>query len=43
MPAPAHTLYASTKSVSRVLYQALSIEHPQITFTQVLPPPLKAF
>ncbi|KAJ2937080.1 hypothetical protein H1R20_g3, partial [Candolleomyces eurysporus] len=37
IPAPTRTLYASTKSASLVLYQALSIEHPQITFTHVLP------
>ncbi|KAG6885236.1 hypothetical protein C0993_004530 [Termitomyces sp. T159_Od127] len=37
IPPPTRTLYASTKAASLVLYQALSIEHPSITFTCVLP------
>ncbi|KAG6824186.1 hypothetical protein H0H92_007744 [Tricholoma furcatifolium] len=37
IPAPTRTLYASTKAASLVLYQALSIEHPSIAFTCVLP------
>ncbi|KAF8880902.1 hypothetical protein CPB84DRAFT_1792194 [Gymnopilus junonius] len=37
VPAPTRTLYASTKSASLVLYQALSIEHPDITFTCFMP------
>ncbi|KAL0950603.1 hypothetical protein HGRIS_007395 [Hohenbuehelia grisea] len=37
IPAPTRTIYASTKAASLVLYQALSIEHPDITFTSVLP------
>jgi short-subunit dehydrogenase len=30
-------LYASTKSTSLLLYQALAIEHPSIAFTLFLP------
>jgi short-subunit dehydrogenase len=37
IPPPTRTLYASTKAASLVLYQALSIEHPNITFTFFLP------
>lgn len=37
IPAPTRSLYASSKSASLVLYQSLSIEHPQISFTFVLP------
>ncbi|KIJ58934.1 hypothetical protein HYDPIDRAFT_44260 [Hydnomerulius pinastri MD-312] len=37
IPAPTRTLYASTKSASLLLYQALAIEHPSIAFTFVLP------
>ncbi|KAF6758806.1 hypothetical protein DFP72DRAFT_161077 [Ephemerocybe angulata] len=37
IPAPTRTLYASTKAASLVLYQALSIEHPQIAFTHIMP------
>ncbi|KAG6840332.1 hypothetical protein C0991_007414 [Blastosporella zonata] len=37
IPAPTRTIYASTKAASLVLYQALSIEHPSIAFTCVLP------
>ncbi|KAH6884311.1 hypothetical protein BKA70DRAFT_1410946 [Coprinopsis sp. MPI-PUGE-AT-0042] len=37
IPAPTRTLYASTKSASLLLYQALSIEHPNITFSHILP------
>ncbi|PPR06550.1 hypothetical protein CVT26_000728 [Gymnopilus dilepis] len=37
IPAPTRTLYASTKAASLLLYQALSIEHPNITFTCVMP------
>ncbi|KIJ14849.1 hypothetical protein PAXINDRAFT_115601 [Paxillus involutus ATCC 200175] len=37
IPAPTRTLYASTKSASLLLYQALSIEHPSIAFTFILP------
>jgi len=37
IPAPTRTIYASTKSSSLLLYQALSIEHPNITFTSVMP------
>ncbi|KAG6916969.1 hypothetical protein DXG01_004397 [Tephrocybe rancida] len=37
IPAPTRTLYASTKAASLVLYQALSIEHPSISFTAFLP------
>ncbi|CAK5279649.1 unnamed protein product [Mycena citricolor] len=37
IPAPTRSLYASTKSASLLLYQALSIEHPRIAFTRLLP------
>ncbi|KAF8959804.1 hypothetical protein BDZ97DRAFT_1666623 [Flammula alnicola] len=37
IPAPTRTLYASTKASSLVLYQALSIEHPNIAFTSFMP------
>ena len=37
IPAPTRTLYASTKAASLVLYQALSIEHPKISFTVCMP------
>lgn len=36
-PAPTRALYGATKSASLVLYQSLAIEHPDITFTCVLP------
>ncbi|KAG1852445.1 hypothetical protein DFJ58DRAFT_791043 [Suillus subalutaceus] len=37
IPAPTRTLYASTKSASLVLFQALAIEHPRISFISFLP------
>ncbi|PPR00444.1 hypothetical protein CVT24_004505 [Panaeolus cyanescens] len=37
IPAPTRTLYAATKSASLLLYQALSIEHPNVTITNVVP------
>ncbi|KAG1865642.1 hypothetical protein C8R48DRAFT_772638 [Suillus tomentosus] len=37
IPAPTRTLYASTKSASQMLFQALAIEHPRISFTSFLP------
>ncbi|TFK48060.1 NAD(P)-binding protein [Heliocybe sulcata] len=37
IPAPTRTLYGSTKSASFMLYQSLSIEHPDIHFAFVLP------
>jgi len=37
IPAPTRALYASTKAASLVLYQALSIEHPSITFSLIMP------
>ena len=36
-PAPTRTIYASTKCASLVLYQALSIEHPKIKFSNIIP------
>ena len=36
-PAPTRSLYAATKASSLLLYQALAIEHPDITFTNVIP------
>ncbi|KAF8654630.1 hypothetical protein AX16_003511 [Volvariella volvacea WC 439] len=37
IPAPTRSVYASTKSSSLLLYQSLSIEHPTIKFTHILP------
>jgi len=37
IPAPTRSLYASTKAASLTLYQSMSIEHPNITFTVVIP------
>ncbi|KAF9046539.1 hypothetical protein BJ165DRAFT_1173104 [Panaeolus papilionaceus] len=37
IPAPTRTLYAATKAASLLLYQALSIEHPKVTITNVVP------
>lgn len=37
IPAPSRALYAATKSASLLLFQALSIEHPHIHFSNVLP------
>lgn len=37
IPAPTRTLYASTKSASLILFQALAIEHPRISFVSFLP------
>ncbi|TFK72262.1 NAD(P)-binding protein [Pluteus cervinus] len=37
IPPPTRTLYGSTKAASLVLYQALSVEHPDIAFTHFLP------
>ncbi|KAI5123733.1 hypothetical protein M0805_000326 [Coniferiporia weirii] len=36
-PAPTRALYGATKSASLLLYESLAIEHPDITFTVVLP------
>ncbi|TFK38792.1 NAD(P)-binding protein [Crucibulum laeve] len=37
IPAPTRSIYASTKSASLLLFQALSIEHPSIAFSHILP------
>ncbi|KAG2065963.1 NAD(P)-binding protein [Suillus decipiens] len=37
IPAPTRALYASTKSASLMLFQALAIEHPHISFMSFLP------
>ena len=37
VPAPTRGLYAATKASSLLLYQALSIEHPGIDFTFMIP------
>jgi NAD(P)-dependent dehydrogenase (short-subunit alcohol dehydrogenase family) len=37
IPAPTRALYASTKAASLVLYQALSIEHPSVNFSFIIP------
>lgn len=36
-PAPTRGLYGATKSASLLLYQSLAIEHPDITFTCIIP------
>ncbi|KAF9440899.1 NAD(P)-binding protein, partial [Macrolepiota fuliginosa MF-IS2] len=37
IPAPTRTIYASTKSASLLLYQALAIEHRGISFSLIMP------
>ncbi|KZT42770.1 NAD(P)-binding protein [Sistotremastrum suecicum HHB10207 ss-3] len=37
VPAPTRSLYGSTKAASLMLYRSLAIEHPEITFSYVLP------
>ncbi|CAA7266434.1 unnamed protein product [Cyclocybe aegerita] len=37
IPPPTRTLYGSTKASSLVLYQALSVEHPRISFSFFVP------
>lgn len=37
IPAPTRSIYASSKSSSLLLYQALAVEHPSIAFTFVMP------
>ncbi|KAF9026134.1 NAD(P)-binding protein, partial [Hymenopellis radicata] len=37
IPCPTRALYGSTKAASLVLYQALSVEHPSIAFSCILP------
>ena len=37
IPAPTRSLYCATKSASLMLYQSLSIEHPKVKFTNILP------
>ena len=37
IPAPTRAIYGSTKAASFNLYQALSIEHPSVDFSYVLP------
>ena len=37
IPAPTRAIYGSTKAASYILYQALSIEHPSVHFSYVLP------
>ncbi|KAI1472164.1 NAD(P)-binding protein [Daldinia caldariorum] len=37
VPAPTRALYSATKASSLLLFQSLAIEHPNITFTFVLP------
>lgn len=36
-PAPTRALYGASKSASLILYQSLSIEHPDVHFTAILP------
>lgn len=37
IPAPTRALYAATKSAALLFFQSLSIEHPAIAFSSVLP------
>ncbi|KAG9094228.1 hypothetical protein FS749_012867 [Ceratobasidium sp. UAMH 11750] len=37
VPAPTRALYCSTKSAGLVLFQSLTIEHPRIKFTNIIP------
>lgn len=37
IPAPTRAIYGSTKASSYILYQSLSIEHPSVNFSYVLP------
>jgi short-subunit dehydrogenase len=37
IPAPTRALYAATKSAALLFFQSLSIEHPAIVFSSVLP------
>jgi short-subunit dehydrogenase len=37
IPAPTRAIYGSTKAASYILYQSLSIEHPSVNFSYVLP------
>ncbi|KZT07706.1 NAD(P)-binding protein, partial [Laetiporus sulphureus 93-53] len=37
IPAPTRSLYCSTKAASLMLYQALSIEHPAVAFSLIIP------
>ena len=36
-PAPCRSLYCASKSASLLLYESLAIEHPDISFTCILP------
>ncbi|KAI1438991.1 short chain dehydrogenase [Xylaria sp. CBS 124048] len=37
VPAPTRALYAATKAASLLFFQSLSIEHPDVAFTAILP------
>ena len=37
IPAPTRAIYGSSKAASYILYQSLSIEHPSVNFSCVLP------
>jgi short-subunit dehydrogenase len=37
IPAPTRAIYGSSKAASYILYQSLSIEHPSVNFSYVLP------
>src|SRR5882762_920696 len=43
IPAPTRTLYVSTKAASLTLYQSMSIEHSNITFTVAIPSTVEDF
>jgi short-subunit dehydrogenase len=42
LPAPTRAIYTSTKAASLLLYQSLSIEHPSIKFSIVIPSTIKS-
>ncbi|KIY67656.1 hypothetical protein CYLTODRAFT_352707, partial [Cylindrobasidium torrendii FP15055 ss-10] len=37
IPCPTRALYGSTKAASLIMYQAMSVEHPGVAFSYVLP------
>ena len=37
IPAPTRAIYGSSKAAAYILFQALSIEHPSVNFSHVLP------
>lgn len=37
VPAPTRSLYCASKASSLILYQSLSLEHPRVAFTHIIP------